>query len=245
MRLLELFSGTGSVGKVARKKGYEVISLDLKNADINKNILDWDYKVYDNNYFDLIWASPPCDKFSNCRNCNIGRRLKNGIILTKEILENEIETIGLPILRKTEEIIDYFNPKYYYIENPQTGRMKDYIDKPFYDVDYCKYSNWGYRKRTRIWTNFPDFIPKICKCDCGNLIPGTKLHSQSIGGGKVVLDNGKVKRIRHKHTREKYKDYKNIQVYVKGGGNNKDERYRIPPKLIDELIPDLTYKNKV
>ena len=35
IRVLELFAGTGSVGKVCRKKGYEVISLDLQGADIN------------------------------------------------------------------------------------------------------------------------------------------------------------------------------------------------------------------
>ena len=42
MKLLELFSGTGSVGRVAKEMGYDVISLDFKNADINCNILDWD-----------------------------------------------------------------------------------------------------------------------------------------------------------------------------------------------------------
>jgi adenine-specific DNA methylase len=35
MRLLELFSGTGSVGTVAKELGYNVVSLDLKKADIN------------------------------------------------------------------------------------------------------------------------------------------------------------------------------------------------------------------
>ena len=30
MKLLELFSGTGSVGKVAKELGYDVVSLDLK-----------------------------------------------------------------------------------------------------------------------------------------------------------------------------------------------------------------------
>ena len=49
MRLLELFSGTKSVGKVAYQLGYEVTSLDLNlkaDADITCNILDWDYTVY-------------------------------------------------------------------------------------------------------------------------------------------------------------------------------------------------------
>ena len=38
MKLLELFGGTGSVGMVARDLGYSVISLDLKNANINSDI---------------------------------------------------------------------------------------------------------------------------------------------------------------------------------------------------------------
>ena len=36
MRLLELFSGTVSVGNVAKELGYEVISLDQKDANILK-----------------------------------------------------------------------------------------------------------------------------------------------------------------------------------------------------------------
>ena len=54
---------------------------------------------------------------------------------------------GVPILRKTEEIIQYFEPRLWFIENPQTGKMKDFIDPSvnFYDVDYCKYTDWGYR----------------------------------------------------------------------------------------------------
>ena len=58
MKLLELFSGTGSVGKVAKTLGWEVVSLDLKNADINEDILEWDYKKYEPNYFDMVFASP-------------------------------------------------------------------------------------------------------------------------------------------------------------------------------------------
>jgi len=67
MRCLELFSGTGSVGKVLKELGHSVISLDLKGADINCNILDWDYTIYEPNYFEYIHASPPCDTFSVCR----------------------------------------------------------------------------------------------------------------------------------------------------------------------------------
>jgi hypothetical protein len=27
------------------------------------------------------------------------------------------------------------------------------VDLPFVCVDYCRYCDWGYRKRTRLWTN--------------------------------------------------------------------------------------------
>lgn len=227
MKLLELFSGTKSVGKVAEKLGYEVISLDLKDADINCNILDWDYTTYQIGYFDVIWASPPCDTFSFLKLSNIGR---HGF--TKEKIQEDIDNIGLPILRRTEAIINYFKPKYYFIENPQTGRMKEYINKPYYDVDYCKYADWGYRKRTRIWSNLKGFIPKKCKKDC-NSLEGTR-HKLNIGYPDFVKDGDKVISLSTKELREKYKDYERIKE--KKISLTLKQRYRIPPKLIEELF---------
>jgi site-specific DNA-cytosine methylase len=236
LRVLELFSGTGSVGKICKSKGYEVVSLDLKGADINCDILNWDYKKYPIGHFDIIWASPPCDTFSALRRTWIGRKLKchKGEVCTSELLQKDIDEIGVPILRKTEEIIDYFKPKLWFIENPKTGRMKEYIDKPFYDVDYCKYSDWGYKKPTRIWTNKVGFIPKICTNDCEHIENGK--HKVNFGGSKTINDNGKIIKVKSKELREKYKDFENIQPYLAGGGNNRNERYRIPPILVEELI---------
>ena len=44
MRVLELFSGTGSVGNVCKALGMDVVSLarDMP-ADIRSDIMDWDY----------------------------------------------------------------------------------------------------------------------------------------------------------------------------------------------------------
>ena len=60
--MLELFSGTGSVGAVFKEHDWEVVSLDRDlPANINCDVLDWDYKnAYPPNRFDFIWASPPC-----------------------------------------------------------------------------------------------------------------------------------------------------------------------------------------
>ena len=166
MRLLELFSGTHSVGKVAKELGYEVLSLDIDgNADINIDILEWDYKQYPVGYFDIVWASPPCNTFSNLRRSWIGRKLKyfGDVVVTAEMLDKDMIENGVPILRRTEEIIDYFNPELYFMENPKTGKMKDFVDRPYYDVDYCAYGT-VYRKPTRIWTNKLMFNALNCSC---------------------------------------------------------------------------------
>ena len=183
--------------------------------------------MYEPGYFDIIWASPPCNTFSYLRRCNIGR---NGF--TEQKIEDDINNIGLPILRRTEEIINYFKPLYYFIENPKMGKMKDYINKPFYDVDYCKYADWGYRKRTRIWTNLKDFIPKKCNKDC-NSMEGTR-HKFNIGHEDFINDNGVIVQLGSRELRDKYKGYerikeKQIRIPLK-------QRYKIPPKLIEELF---------
>jgi hypothetical protein len=211
MNVLELFSGTHSVGKVFEERGHNVISLDLKGATINCNILQWDYKQYPSNFFDYIHASPPCDTFSLCRMCWIGREIKAhpNQTFTKELFIKDQEEIGLPILNKTLEIIKYFNPMFFTIENPQTGDMKKYIPEciSFTDVDYCMYG-LPYKKRTRIWNNF-DFEGKLCNKECGNIVNGR--HVSNCG-----------------HPNKNYT--KTMDAFI---NTNLTERYRIPKNLIE------------
>ena len=171
MKLLELFSVTGSVGKVARDLGYSVISLELKNANINTDILSWDYKQFGVNDFDVIWASPPCTEYSQAKTMGVRKiDYANSIVL------------------KTLEIIDYVKPQYWILENPQTGLLKE---QPFmhglkyFDVDYCKYG-MNYRKRTRLWSNIETWEPRpLCKGDCGKVRNGKHLETaQRLPSGK-------------------------------------------------------------
>ena len=75
----------------------------------------------------------------------------------------------------TLEIIDYFQPRLYFIENPWTGRLKTrpcMLDQPSpYVVDYCRYG-LPYRKRTAIWSNCRFFMPKLCDRNCGGFSDG-------------------------------------------------------------------------
>ena len=74
MRLLELFSGTGSVGQAFKGKGYDVISVDMSDKfepTIVADILLWDYTVFPTGYFDVVWSSPPCTEYSRAKTIGV------------------------------------------------------------------------------------------------------------------------------------------------------------------------------
>jgi len=211
MRCLELFSGTKSVGKVCDLVGIETVSVDLiLPADHQCDIMDFNYKQYPKDYFDIVWASPPCTEYSILKYSHIGRKI-NGEIFTREKINENMKEADKLVL-KTLEIINYFKSAIWFMENPRTGRLKnrDIVkDLPFYDVDYCMYSDWGYKKQTRIWTNKKDFKGLTCNKNCGNMIGN--LHKTNLGNTERRLRvNGK------SHTRE--------------------DAYRIPQDLIFSLL---------
>ena len=141
------------------------------------------------------------------------------------------------LVLKSFEIIDYFKPEYWFLENPQTGNLKNrdiMKDKPFYDVDYCMYSDWGYRKRTRIWTNKKNWNNLLCdgSGSCGNMITiptkmkCRKLHKTNCGNTEKI-----------QAVREHLKHSADVSTSV-GGGTNRLERYRVPEDLILSLFSD-------
>ena len=162
MNILELFAGSKSIGNVAEQLRMNVYSSDIEQfggIDYVVDILEFDVNKVPFKP-DVIWASPPCTGFSVAA---IGRNWTktDGDAIPK----SDTARLGIELVKKTIEIIDYFNPKYFFIENPRGMLRKLQIMERFkrHSVTYCQYGD-SRMKPTDIWTNSETWIPRpACK----------------------------------------------------------------------------------
>lgn len=212
-RLLELFCGTKSVGKVFENAGYEVVSLDYNkkfNATHTEDILNWDYTIYPQDYFDVIWASPDCTTWSVATG---GKYRKKDSIYGLDNEHQNKATIGNKMVLKVIEILMYFKPKSWFIENPR-GLMRyfppliNFIEEVDASMTLVYYGNygWGFPKPTHIWSN-------------NKLWNNEKMPKMSPDSYTTYYHN------HDKRIKRKYKAYQ----------RSAEERSKIPSELIERL----------
>ncbi len=152
--LLELFSGTGSIGRAFRELGWDVTSVDLDprfSPVICCDVMELDAGEIQAVYgkVDLLWASPPCTQYSCARTtARVPRDLVGSDALVAHVLDLA-DTLFCHFL----------------IENPHSGLLKTRpVVKviPMRIVVYCRYGT-PYRTRTLIWTNTRSF-PRLTLC---------------------------------------------------------------------------------
>jgi hypothetical protein len=113
MRMLDLFSGLGGASEAFLQAGWDVTRYD--NNELLKDVpnttiidlLDPSFEYWDDGPFDFIWASPPCLEFSQGYNAPRMKAKREGI---------DFEP-NMNLIVKSVEIISYFQPKYWVIEN--------------------------------------------------------------------------------------------------------------------------------
>ena len=115
--------------------------LDLDNDLLMEKLFQ---KGIDN--VDIIWASPPCTYFSVA---SIGHHWHKD-----HTPKTEQAKLGVKIVQKTLDIINFLKPEFYFIENPRGKLRKLDVVKgvPRTTVCYCKYGE-DRMKPTDIWTN--------------------------------------------------------------------------------------------
>jgi hypothetical protein len=194
---LELFSGTQSFSK----RTLNPITVDLLpkfKPTHTADMLTWDYRIYPPGHFDIVWASPPCTQYSKAR--------KNA--KTPPDLEG-----ADALVRKAFEIIDYFQPRVWIVENPATGLLPKRMEaiRPGitgYVAHYCAYGK-PYRKATMFWCNVPLVLRECAGAGVCEQMDGKK-HKGSCGNG--------------------------TERYNAAGISGCWEKDEIPPALIDDIL---------
>ena len=148
MKVLELFAGSRSFSKVAEEMGMETFTTDYKDFDKIDYVVDiLDFNINKIPFKpDVIWASPPCTYFSVA---SIGHHWnKDHTPKTPEAI------LGVKIVQKTLDIIDFLKPDFFFIENPRGKLRKLDVVKDIQrtTVCYCQYGE-DRMKPTDIWTN--------------------------------------------------------------------------------------------
>lgn len=138
--ILSLFDYSLSWAGPYKKAGYNVIQVEIK---LGIDILTWDYKAIDKNSVCGILAAPPCTDFSVSGAQYWPKKDKDGT--TAKAVE---------LVKKTLEIIAYFKPDFWAIENPvgRISKLVPEIGKPFYWEPYEFGDPWT--KKTGLWGKF-------------------------------------------------------------------------------------------
>ncbi len=179
MRLLELFSGTKSVSRVAKELGWETVSLDIDprhEPDLLVDILRFDETTYPRDYFDFVWASPDCASYSRARS-------------NAKIPRDEAMMVADKLLAKTRQIKDYFGC-HWCIENPESSLMwKREVARGLLEsscvTSYCSFGA-QYRKHTRLANSFGLVLPKCPGAGlCPAMIGKRHVDQAQRGGGGV------------------------------------------------------------
>jgi|TARA_R110000824_G_scaffold306295_3_gene493877 hypothetical protein len=164
---LELFSGTKTMTDTAKEFGFKTFSIDIDDSlspSLCADILKLDAAAiieHCGGRPQVIWASPDCTQFSYAR----GSKNEFSKARRHEPMSPDVEH-AIELINHTLDLIAELCPKYWFMENPFHGALKDQIvvrNYPFVDVYYCAY-DWPYQKRTRIWGAFPPSWKALTTC---------------------------------------------------------------------------------
>jgi hypothetical protein len=160
LRVLDLFSGLGGWSEPFRERGHDVVTIDIEERFKPSIVADVLTLNDDLGSFDIICASPPCEKFSVLA---LGHHWLPGYVP-----KHEGTLLAMELVRKTVRIIEAMEPAFWVIENPMGMLRKLHlIPGEQRSVTYCQYGA-RVRKETDLWGGFPPSLTLSPRCKNGD-----------------------------------------------------------------------------
>lgn len=163
IKLLELFSGSGTLSKIFESAGHESFKVDIRKRsgvcepDLKANIIDLGTQYFFNKGFNVVWASIPCTAFSFAA----GNKYFEKGSIPKESARHFIE-----LAKHSLQMIKETAPDLYFIENPRghlnnQAFMKQFLNETGGQCHLITLGSYGFpsTKPTHIFTN-AKFVPR-------------------------------------------------------------------------------------
>lgn len=154
MKILELFAGSRSVGKIAEQRGHEVFSVDVKDFEGIDLVIDVDLlKMSDIPFIpDVLFSGTPCTTYSLAA----GSYHRKENYQPKTEFAQKCDRMNIKINHFINEWLKINPELIYYIENPRAMLRKMYFMQgiPRVTVWYCTYNDpYKRAKPTDIFSN--------------------------------------------------------------------------------------------
>lgn len=156
--ILHLCADIGSDSAIYADNGYNVIKI---GKDIGVENYNPPSDVYG------VIANPVCTEFSIAQGFHVQKDTEKGMFL----------------VRHCQRIIAATKPSFWVIENPASGRLKDFLGEPDFQYEPWQYGS-PWTKKTALWGNFKIPAPKYKRWED---VPKNPLLYVRPGRGKPSL----------------------------------------------------------
>jgi len=170
--VLDLSAGLGGFSQAfdeSARWGVTTVEIEARfEPDIVADVFELRPSDFDTE-FDVVLASPPCEYFSAARNITEG----GDPAWEGGDPSSEGARDAVALVYHTLGLVKGLAPRYWFLENPGTGRLSTVIGSPTGRVTYCQYGEL-YQKPTDLWGEHPPMSYLRCS-------PGDSCHERTGG----------------------------------------------------------------